>query len=1019
MRKLLFALLLLSVARPAVWAQDSRPGTGLRAEYFNNQTLTAPPFAVRQEANINFTWGNAAPFEGMPADHFSIRWSGTLTAPMTGNYLFHTTADDGVRLWLDDKLLIDNWTVQAATKRTSSPVTLTAGTKYNVKMEYFENAGNASVQLRWTPPGGTESPIPTTILRQPAAPTIKFLSDMGFTTTSNGDGPVERDQSAGGSLIRDGKPLSLKGISFAKGLGAHADSDLTFRLGGLYSQFETFIGIDDEITTNGSAVFRVYADGVKVYESPRMKNGDAPRYVFVDVRTKNELRLTVTADGDTSGNGHADWADAHLTSGYFVAPAPPTAPPTPTAPAAPTNVSATGGVKQIALAWTASSGATGYKVFRGFTAGGEDPTPLMTVAAVTTFTDTTGKEGVKYFYKIAATNAVGDGPLSAEVSATVMSAPAPPPTPTAPVAPTGVSATGAVSQISLAWTASSSATGYKIFRGLSAGGEATTPLVTLGAVTTYADTTGTAGTKYFYQVAATNAVGDSPKSAEVSATVVAPTPPPTPNPTPTPTAQLQAVRFLRQATWGPNEALITSVKTNGMASFVDAQLAAAPSQYPDMLLTQSVEYLEEHFFRLAMTGDDQLRQRTAWAWSMIFVVSADKVDNARAMVPYAKLLSDNAFGNFYDLMRAVTLNPAMGQYLDFVNNGKEDPASGIKPNENYSRELMQLFTIGLVKLNQDGTPILDTQGQPIPTYGQSDVKDLARAFTGWTYNDNLPGKPGGFHFYEDNLGLPLEDVNPPTVHDMGAKTILGQTIPAGGSTVADLDAALRIIFNHPNVPPFICKQLIQHLVTSNPSPTYVRDIAQVFINNGQGVRGDIKAVVRAILLHPEAQTPNAAGAKLQEPVLYISSVLRALEANVADHPFMSDFSDAMGQKIYYAPSVFNYFSPAYRVPGTALTGPEFQIYSNSLSMVRANFAAQLVSNRFGADVAIDYTPFTALASNPSALLDKISNLFMGGLMPTDMRTQITTAMQSAGSNLDKVRTAIYLTITSPQYQVER
>jgi uncharacterized protein (DUF1800 family) len=484
------------------------------------------------------------------------------------------------------------------------------------------------------------------------------------------------------------------------------------------------------------------------------------------------------------------------------------------------------------------------------------------------------------------------------------------------------------------------------------------------------------------------------------------------------TTMMDAQRFLRVATWGPTPKSIDRIQKIGVSAFLEEQLNASPSAYPDTLLPKPLEYTQEYFFRLALTGDDQLRQRVAFALSQIFVVSGVEVDCAEAFIPYYRILMNRAFGNFYDLMYDITKNVAMGEYLDMINNKKS--ANGQMPNENYARELMQLFTIGLYKLNPDGSQQLDSNRNPIPTYGQSEVLELSRVFTGWTYPDKIAGDPTRINpaYY---VG-PMEPVA--RYHDTGSKKLLdGYVIPAGLSPEEDLVAALKHIFNHPNIGPFISRQLIQHLVTSSPSPAYVSRVAAVFNNNGQGVRGDLRAVVKAILTDPEWLAFRLGArhdfGKLQEPALFIISMLRALEASVTDHPFMADLSTEMGQRVFYSPSVFNYFSPGYRIPGTAMNAPEFQILSSATSMSRINFVATLITGGFGSAVRIDYSTLNNLAYEPARLLDRINNILGVGKVTTAMRTALLEAVNQSPTNQEKVQTALYLVFASPHYQVDR
>lgn len=676
------------------------------------------------------------------------------------------------------------------------------------------------------------------------------------------------------------------------------------------------------------------------------------------------------------------------------------APPT----VAPVNLQATSGNAFIQLSWNAVTGATGYSVFRSTNGGPFGPTPLTT-ATNPTFKNTGLTNGVAYSYRVAARNGAGDGPLSAAVTATPN---APPP------APTNLSATGGNAMVTLSWTAVTGTTTYRVYRGTTANGQAAAPLATDLTAAAFVDSGVTNGIAYFYKVTAVAGSGESARSTEATATPTAP-------PAPVDQTTLSAFRLLRQSTWGPKPGDVDRVKAMGAGAFIDEQMGAPTSTYPNTLYDQSVEHVQEHFMGLAINGPDQLRQRVAWALHKIWVVSAVELNKPRAIVPYYRIMTDGAFGNYRNLMRAVTLNPAMGRYLNMLNN-RAQAVTGSAPNENYARELLQLFTLGLYKLNPDGTPVLE-DGAPAPSYTEADVKALARIFTGWTFGDGdqntIPGGSGS-----ENYTVPMEAVNASRrYHDVTQKTFLGEDFPANVGTVAELDHALQVIFDHPNVGPFVSRQLIQQLVTSNPSPQYVADIATVFGAPGSPSRGDLAAVVRAILTHPEAAATTPTSGKLSEPVLYALSMVRGLNATVTDHPFLSDLTAEMGQRVFFPGSVFSYFSPGYRVRGTGtppLGGPEFQGLTSVTVLERVNFAGRLLGNHFGADVAVDYTPFTTRAVDVPALVDYVNLLFMGGRMSAEQRNEIIAAVRvtPATNTLERARTALYLTIVAAQAQVD-
>lgn len=667
-------------------------------------------------------------------------------------------------------------------------------------------------------------------------------------------------------------------------------------------------------------------------------------------------------------------------------------------PPAPTGLTAqNSAVGQVTLKWNAVAGAQGYKLYRGTASNAQSATPIAANVSAAEYIDKTVAGGATYFYKVAAFNATGTGAMSNEASVTPLALPA---------APTGLSATPGNRQVSLLWTAVPGATSYNVYRGTASNGQGTAAVATGITTPAYVNTGLLAGTAYYFKVTAVNANGESPRSAEASAT-------PTAAPPPVDESTVSAVRFLRQSTWGPKPADVAKVKQIGRQAFLAEQFSTAPSVYPDSLYQQPVEYMQEHFFRLALTGPDQLRQRVAFALHQMWVVSAVEVDCNEAMIPYYRLLMNGAFGNYRELMTQMTLNPAMGSYLNMVNN-RSQAITGNPPNENYGRELLQLFTLGLTRLNPDGT----AQAGAPPAYSEEDVKELSRMLTGWTFGDgNASTVPTGLA--KENYLVPMEAVE--RFHDNGAKTLLGVAVPAGLTARQDLDRALDIVFAQPTLGPFVCRHLIQRLVTSNPSAAYLRDVVAVFNDNGAGTRGDLRAVLEAILTHPEAGAASADGAKMMEPALFIVSQLRTLNATVSDHPFMNDLCMEMGQRVFYPPSVFSYFSPFFRVRGTPLFGPEFQIHTSVTALVRINFVGKLVSNGFGSDVAIDWTPFRSIAGDAAALVDSINTLFLGGTMPAEHRNAVIEAVQAspASSVNERTRTALYLTLAAAQYYVER
>jgi uncharacterized protein (DUF1800 family) len=500
------------------------------------------------------------------------------------------------------------------------------------------------------------------------------------------------------------------------------------------------------------------------------------------------------------------------------------------------------------------------------------------------------------------------------------------------------------------------------------------------------------------------------------------------------------VRFLEQSTFGPTPALVTQVQQIGFAEFLSSQFATTGSTYPDPASTvTSLLPTQQVFYTNALSNPDQLRQRVAFALSEIWVTSGFTVP-PQGMAPYMRLLLKDAFVNYRTLMNDVTLSPAMGRYLDMVNN--DNPTTSTQhANENYARELMQLFTLGLNQLNQDGSLVLDSSGNPIPAYTQANVQAFALAYTGWTY-PTMTGSTLQMHNPANWIGSMVAFESN---HNTAAKILLpvngtATTLPAGQTAEKDLSGALDNIFAQPSLPPFVSKQLIQHLVTSNPSPAYITRVANVFASGtfsgggvtlGSGQRGDMQAVIAAILLDPEARrgdsptTANPGDGHLREPVLYITNILRAFGA-ASDGAAPANNAAGMSESVMDAPSVFNFFPPEYTIPGTTLLGPEFDLETTATTLVRANFVNSFVYGSIGTGTTVDFTTYANLSANPDSagqLLDSLNALLLHNSMTADARASILAAVNAvpAGStqNLLRAETAIYLMLSSSQYQVEQ
>lgn len=554
-------------------------------------------------------------------------------------------------------------------------------------------------------------------------------------------------------------------------------------------------------------------------------------------------------------------------------------------------------------------------------------------------------------------------------------------------------------------------------------------------------------------------------------------------------------RMLEQSTFGPTSLTDNSMRRLGLRTWLNTQLDATyPSPaypYPNQPLkpvnapsdcdgdqvtvpdvpatcfrdTYTMYPIQTWHSQEALYGTSQVRHRVAWALSQIWVTSGVEIQQSRQMVEYHKVLSANAFGNYRNLMQQMTLHPTMGQYLDMAISTRTNP------NENYARELLQLFTIGLFLLNQDGTYQLDGNGNPIPTYDQEVVNNFTKVLTGWRFCSvsgascpNLPG--GGALNYLDpmllNAGVNQANINN-NLHDLTAKTLLnypGSTttnVAACGNCTTfaniqtyannSLNQTLDNIFNHPTLGPYVSKVLIQHLVTSDPTPAYVSRVAGVFNNNGFGVRGDMRAVVKAILLDPEARgdvktDPNYG--KLREPWQYATNILRHFNVRSADGLGLSDgvfFQrgeyTGMNQIPYRSPTVFNYFPPDYVVPNSSLRGPEFALMTTGTTIARANFVNRFVftnpavpisapTNAGGAPngTSLDFSDLQALAAADTTgnqLVDELNRRMMHSTMSAQMKSTILTAVTAIASTdpAQRARQAVYLVATSSQYQVQR
>lgn len=528
----------------------------------------------------------------------------------------------------------------------------------------------------------------------------------------------------------------------------------------------------------------------------------------------------------------------------------------------------------------------------------------------------------------------------------------------------------------------------------------------------------------------------------------------------------EAVRLLQQATFGATEADVATLVSQPHMRWVDNQIAIPyQTEFADHVQAKfnqgdawrpggtryTTAWLPERFWRGAATAPDQLRRRVAYALHQILVVSladGNLYQHGRAYGQYLDILHRHAFGNYRNLLEDIALSPAMGIYLSHMRNQREDPATGRSPDENFARELMQLFTIGLHELHPDGSLVTGPDGNPVETYTNDDVMALAKVFTGfsWAFPDAELTESKFLWGWPD-----YRAANDTRIDLLPMKPYLGQhsqvekrlfagkrweiLIPAVGAPLQDVRMALDGLFRHPNLGPFIGRQLIQHLVASHPSPAYVQRVARTFDNNGQGVRGDLAAVVRAVLLDPEARTPAPVGSamKLREPVLRATQWMRTLGARSITGEYMMAYAlDTTDQRALSPPSVFNYFRPGY-VPRSAafsaqgVTAPELQILTETSAASWINIAEAMAGNGLGwtgsaADVSVDHAALAARTGNgnPMLLADHLDTWLLGGRMSSTLRQAIVQACEATTSTdgASRARAAVFLTLASPEYQVQ-
>ena len=523
-------------------------------------------------------------------------------------------------------------------------------------------------------------------------------------------------------------------------------------------------------------------------------------------------------------------------------------------------------------------------------------------------------------------------------------------------------------------------------------------------------------------------------------------------PSPTPVSTQDAVRLAKQATFGPTPDLVNRIVSLGINGWIDEQFTATGSRYDDIASTTAVaqnfctgstdtacnrkyysrEPVAMRFYADAMVAPDQLRQRVAFALGQMLVASEVEVNETTGIAAYQQLLLDGAFGNYRDLLMNVTLSSYMGDYLDMADSNRS------APSENYAREMLQLFSMGPDQLNMDGTRKLDATGAAIPTYTPDDIRGVARALTGWTYP-----RLNGAAITDGNQ----RDYSKPMIevaarYDSTVKTFLGTTVPAGASQADSVKAAVEAAFNNASTAPFVAKALIQQLVTSNPSPAYVGRVAAKFADNGSGIRGDMKATIRAILTDAEARGAVRTGAsdgKVKEPVLALTALMRAVGMTTDGYAFVTQDNN-LGQPVFRSPSVFNFYPPDYPLPGnTSLrSGPSKLLTTSNVTRLHNwtynwTISGDQTRSEFTTNPGIpgwigsktEWGAWEAMGTDTDAMISRIDLLLLANTM-TDAQKSALRAAAAAITNADaalqarrRAQMLLYIVGTSPQFLVDR
>lgn len=1024
-------------------------GTGLFGQYFDNASSTyanATNFTglavTRVDPTVDFDWGQAAPVPAMGTNTFSIRWTGQVKPEHTETYSFFTDSNDGVKLWVNGQLIIDRWVT--GTSQSTGVIPLVAGTRYDIRLEYFENTGTASVKLYWWSPSQTKQIIPATRLypnTNAGSQVTSPLSAVGlvggpFSYQVTGSNPPQTLGATGlppGLTFNAGLITGIPTVAgsfpvlLRSGTG-YAVLDLTILNAGgvIYREFLSGLTGSNTLTSLQAPanVGDNFTARIRGWLTPQISgnyrfwiasDGPSEFWMATDGDPVNKVRRCMV----TGATAALDWnAEPNqksyllkLTAGqpYYIE----------------ILHTATTGADHVEVGWAKPGESAPSEVVPGYVLTPYTPIVQSAAGALYVATMTPQNAALSQGSGVATLRLAADE-LSADLMFTYSNL-------TTPLTSEHVhdAATGGSIMFDIDDAVPTNGVYRWVFEpsGNLSVQDQINSLKSGNAYINLHTVNYPAGEiKGFFQLTAGSSTFTPPAA-----------PPALPSGNPTTN---DAARFLMQATFGPTPATISQVMTQGFHAWLTAQFNAPMSSH----LTGVINYYAANplaatngnpvfntWWKTGLTAPDQLRQRVAFALSEILVVSqasSDLDQEPWGLASYYDVLVTNAFGNFRQLLEDVTLHPVMGVYLDMVRNDKPDEAAGRHPNENYAREILQLFSIGVQKKHPDGSLKLSSQGLPLPTYSQETVGGYALTFTGWGYsstNQNFYASRN----YTNQMTLVASH------HATADEKLLldNVVLPAGQTGTQDLQDALDVIFNHPNTGPFICRQLIQRLVTANPSPGYLYRVTSAFNDNGSGVRGDLGAVVRAILTDYEARTTTTLNYQgtghLREPLLRTTAVLRAFNgSSVSTNYALNNTDSQLAQTPLRAATVFNFFEPDYVNPGEiALAGlyaPEFQITSETTVIQYLNFQRDGVyrNNGYKGELVLDLSYEQSLATNPTALVDHLNPLLLAGNMSGALRsyliTQVTALPGSTPAQLlERARTAVHLIITSAEFCVQR